>query len=114
MKSHEGETMFKDEFYAWASGPVIPSVYYEFVQYQTGEMFPVAGNHTPLSKGMKESLSIVFNQTIQIDTYDLVQMTHIKGDPWDKVFRTEGSRRDQIISKKSIYEFYKNRRSITA
>ena len=33
MVEHDGRSMFKDEFYAWPSGPVIPAVYRKFMMY---------------------------------------------------------------------------------
>ena len=47
-------SMLRDEFFAWPSGPVIPSVYMRFIQYQSGEMRPAEGAHTPLTKSEQE------------------------------------------------------------
>lgn len=108
MKRHDGEPMFEDNFYAWQSGPVIPSVYDVFVQYQNGEMYPIEeGKHTPITTEMKEVLDYIFEQTIEIDTYDLVDASHIPDGPWYKVY---DANREPIVTKSSMYDFYKDKK----
>lgn len=109
MQNHDGQSMFKDEFYAWPSGPVIPSVYDEFMQYQDGKMMPVSGYHTPLDRGMETALDMVFDATIGIDTEELVEMSHIIKGPWAQVYDPDDSGHFQIVTKESMYEFYRNR-----
>lgn len=110
MKKYGGESMFSDEFHAWPSGPVIPSVYDEFVQYQNGEMVPVnEEGHTPITDEMREILDNVFDQTIEIDTYDLVDMSHAKGGPWHKAYDDSDEHHEQVISKDEMLAFYKGR-----
>ena len=109
MKNHEGRSMFCDDFYAWPSGPVIPSVYDKFMQYQDGRMKPVLGEHTPLNNDMVEALYNVFDKTKHIETEELVEMSHIKKGPWDQVYDPDDSGHFQIVSKMAMYEFYKNR-----
>ena len=109
MKRHNGEFMFSEDFFAWPSGPVIPSVYSKFAQFQTGEMTIVDGDHTPLTKDMVDVLEHVFNSTITIDTLDLVEMSHVKGGPWHQVFDETDPKHEQIIEKESIYNYYSGR-----
>ena len=90
MKRNKGQVMFNDNFYAWQSGPVIPAVYDVFVQYQNGEMYPVEeGQHTPITPEMINVLNYVFEKTVEIDTYDLVEKSHEPNGPWDKVYNEE-------------------------
>lgn len=110
MTRHNGETMFSEDFYAWPSGPVIPSVYSKFAHFQNGEMTTVPGDHTPLTDDMTEVLDYVFNSTIAIDTLDLVEMSHIEDGPWSLVFDRTDPKHMQIIKKSSIYDYYKNRK----
>lgn len=108
MKKY-GEAMFTEDFFAWPSGPVIPSVYSKFAQFQNGEMAIVEGKHTPITKEMEEVLDYVFNATITIDTLDLVERSHVEGGPWDLVFDANDPKHMQIIEKSSIREYYNTR-----
>ncbi len=107
MQDNHGKSMFNDEFYAWPSGPVIPSVYDMFVQYQNGEMSPIEGNHSLLEQNMKNAIEYIFNKTVDIDTYDLVMMSHIAGGPWANVYNPYDENHSQVISKQDMFKFYK-------
>ena len=109
MQNNNGASMFKDSFYAWPSGPVIPSVYDEFVQYQNGEMMPVGGDHSPITMEMQLAIDDIFQNTIEIDTFDLVEMSHIAGGPWDSVYNPNDENHCQIISKEDMFKFYQAR-----
>ena len=104
MLENNKESMFSDEFYAWPSGPVIPSVYKEFMQYQDGEMQPhTEGNHAHLSEGMKAVLDRVINHTMTIDTSELIKTSHVEGGPWRDVYDEAN---DNVINKTKIYNYY--------
>ncbi len=107
MKSHSGQTMFTDDFHAWPNGPVIPSVYDIFVQYQNGEMHPVSEDgHTPLNREMEKTLDKIFERTQNIDTIDLVDMSHKPNGPWSKSYVENDDKHEQIVSKNGMYLFY--------
>lgn len=112
MKMTDGSSMFHDDFYAWPSGPVIPSVYDKFMQYQTGEMIPVGGEHTPIDDQMKTAIEVVFEKTTNIDTYDLVEQSHVSNGPWELVYSSDDINHHQIISKKEMLRFYRERNTI--
>lgn len=108
MKRNGGASMFKDEFYAWPSGPVIPSVYYEFSQYQNGEMCPSKDSqHSPLSRAMMDAIDYVLNRTHEMDTVDLIEYSHVEGGPWRRFYTDTDPNHEQVIPKKEIYSFYK-------
>lgn len=110
MKRNDGVSMFKDEFYAWPSGPVIPSVYYEFSQYQNGEMCPSKGeSHSPLTRAMMDAIDYVLSQVHGIDTIDLINFSHIEGGPWRRFYSDTDPNHEQVIPKREIYAFYKDR-----
>ncbi len=100
--------MLRDEFFAWPSGPVIPSVYIRFIQYQSGEMRPAEGAHTPLKKEERDILDVIFNATIGMDTSKLVKASHVKGGPWDCVYNESDKDHGQILDKKEMWKFYKD------
>ena len=106
MLTHDGESMFTDEFYAWPSGPVIPSVYNKFVQFQTGDMIKVEGSHTPLTDEMKDALEKVFKATLNMSTSELVDESHREEGPWSTVYNSSDPDHKQIIDKTAIYQFY--------
>ena len=107
QRRHQGAPMFDDDFYAWPSGPVIPSVYSRFAQFQTGEMTTVEGSHTPLTEDMEEVLDYIFHKTKNISTTVLVNMSHVEGGPWGVVYDANDPQHKQIIPKESIYNYYK-------
>ena len=106
QRRHAGKSMFDDDFYAWPSGPVIPSVYSRFAQFQNGEMTTVEGSHTPLTRDMEEVLDYIFHKTKNISTTSLVNISHEKSGPWDTVYDSSDPQHKQIISKESIYNYY--------
>ncbi len=108
MKQNAGEAMFSEDFFAWPSGPVIPSVYSKFVQYQTGAMEKVGGEHTQITEAMEKVLDEIFERTKNLDTLDLVEKSHVNNGPWEAVFDANDNKHQQVITKKSIYEYYIN------
>jgi len=108
MQMSGGRTMFSDEFCAWPSGPVIPSVYRKFMRYQNGEMVPLTGEHIPITSKMQEALETVFSLTVNTDTYDLVELSHDENGPWKHVYNKNDEKHEQIICKEDIYNFYKD------
>ncbi len=104
MFENSGRTMFNDDFYAWPSGPVIPSVYDEFVQYQEGEMKPnFDGTHTPLDNTMINVLDRVISDTMTLDTSELISKSHENGGPWQSIY---DENEYKLISKEAIYDYY--------
>lgn len=106
MRRHDGIPMFSDDFFAWPSGPVIPSVYSKFAQFQTGEMTVVGGEHTPLTNDMIDVIEFVFTETLKKDTLDLVELSHVQDGPWDRVYNDNDPKHEQIIDKASIHSYY--------
>ena len=109
MKQNNGESMFRDEFYAWPSGPVIPSVYYGFMKYQSGVMSPIEEeNDGILTEQMIRAIESVLEETWEMDTLDLVDFSHVDGGPWRKHYCEVDPNHEQIIPKSDIFAFYKN------
>ena len=107
MVENNGTSMFSDEFCAWPSGPVIPSVYKKFMQYQDGEMKPHDTEpHTPITFEMQHVIDRVLEDTNHLDTVKLVDKSHEKNSPWYNIYN-EDDGNCQIISKSSIYDYYK-------
>ena len=110
MKRNNGNSMYTEEYYAWPSGPVIPSVYYEFLQYQNGEVCPLKdGSDNMLTLEMVDAIDYVLNQTNGIDTVELIAFSHIAGGPWSRFYTDNDPNHEQLIQKSIIYSFYMNR-----
>ena len=104
MLENNKKSMFKDEFYAWPSGPVIPYVYEEFMQYQNGAMRPhTEGKHSRLTPSMISALDRVIDATMTLDTSELIKTSHVEDGPWQSVFDETDYK---LISKSKIYSFY--------
>jgi uncharacterized phage-associated protein len=107
MVENNGDSMFHDEFYAWPSGPVIPSVYREFMQYQDGEMKPHNDSpHASLAPAIESVISRVLEDTNNLDTIDLIRKSHETGSPWKAIFNENDSEFNRIIDKKAIFDYY--------
>lgn len=107
MLEHNGQSMYKDDYYAWESGPVIPSVYRAFMQYQDGAMYPQTDEpHTPINDEMKHTIRRVLYDTRTLDTSELVRQSHQDGSPWQQVYIESASEHNCAIDKDAIYKFY--------
>ncbi len=107
MVEHNGESMFNDEFYAWPSGPVIPSVYRKFMQYQDGQMYPYTGElHDSIDDQMKSTMKRVLRDTKNVDTSVLIQKSHIMGGPWASVYDESDMNYSHVVDKGAIYSYY--------
>lgn len=110
IKMNGNKTMFKDEWYAWGSGPVIPDVCFSYDKYKNGEMAPLNNNWEKciLSTDIKESIADILKLTNSIkDVKILKDNACIKGGPWEQVYDCYDPYHDQVITDSSIYEFYK-------
>ena len=113
MKRNEGRSMFTDEYRAWPSGPVIPSVYHKYMKYQSGQMYPAKEpGHSQLTQSMQDALEYTLNETWEIDTQDLVDISHIEGGPWRRFYNDNDPKHEQIIPKEEIYLFYRYRNAL--
>ena len=105
MQLNEGKKLFDDDYYAWPSGPVVPEIYYTYVEFQTGEMLPLdefGGDR--LDNEAKKIISDLLLETMNMSTEDLIKYSHVVGGPWD------GHKSDEsMITKEEIYMFYKGR-----
>ena len=109
MKRNNSDSMFRDNYHAWPSGPVIPSVYSKFMTYQNGQMKPIEGKHSSLTQAMKDCLDFVLSLTWNMDTLDLIDFTHVADGPWKQVYNESDPKHEQIIPKRDIFNYYRDR-----
>jgi uncharacterized phage-associated protein len=77
------EPLFADQIKAWDHGPVIPAIYHEYKQYDSGAVPKPNGlsfNHF-FTKDVREFLDEVWNVFGQFSAWKLRNMTHRDG-PW--------------------------------
>lgn len=103
---NNGEPMFKDDFYAWDSGPVIPDVYFAFDKYENGNMIPLRSDWLDISDEKRKSIDEVLDLTWTASVPELVEESHVEGGPWAKVYEKDDPYHDQEITKESIYKYY--------
>ena len=101
-----GERMLRDVFYAWPSGPVIPSVYTKFIQYQSGEMRPAECENKSLTQQEKDILDLVFEATITRSTAELIKASHATGGPWASAFDKDDNDHQQVVCEEKMQQFY--------
>lgn len=108
MKEYNGLPMFNDLFCAWPSGPVIPSIYDEYLQYQNGVIKPIYDDLVISITSQKAYIvDKVLEDTKDIDTFDLVKICRVDNGPWDQVFDANDKEHNQIISKEEMYNYYR-------
>lgn len=103
---HDGKWMFKDEFYAWDSGPVIPDVYFAFDKYENGNMVPLKSNWLDISEDKRIAIDEVLESTWTASVDELIDESHVKEGPWAMVYDKDDPFHDQEITKDSIRKFY--------
>lgn len=113
-----GEPLVKNDFEAWEHGPVLQYIYRQFRDF---EKSAVRGRAKGLNSytGKQEIISAILPQDIldrirrvvafygRLNPWDLVELTHIKNGPWDKVWNHEGKVNPGMkISNADIINFY--------
>lgn len=108
MKTYNGISMFRDVFYAWPSGPVIPKIYLKYIPYQNGQICPItAGINTIITGEMKAIIDRVLEETKELDITDMDAICKADNGPWAQVFDANDKEHNQIISKGDMYNYYK-------
>lgn len=79
-----GSFLFPEEIYAWQHGPVIPEVYYMFSGYGASKI--QNRYFTEIDRGTEVHLLPIIEQLRNISPWELVNMTHAPGGPWDLVY----------------------------
>lgn len=105
--------LFSEEFEAWDYGPVLPNLYRMFCKfkdkqirkYHMHELEPQLYARLVKIDRYDEIMNAVesaINKYGNLDTYDLRDLSHVKGGPWDKVFVRRANNK---ISKESMREY---------
>lgn len=96
VAENNGAPLIDEYFEAWDYGPVIPSVYYEFKEYQSGSIKRFAytwdsGKRKRIiapqpvgDEGAEDVISWVWETYKNHSGLKLSRLTHKTGGPWDK------------------------------
>ena len=83
-----GEPLFSDEIQAWQFGPVIPNVYNAYKGYGSDSIDKAISMFDERELGSEE-LEVITDVYINYGKYSsagLIDLTHIKGSPWEQVY----------------------------
>lgn len=104
-----GKPLFDADFEAWAHGPVIPSVFYEYAHLKW-EAIPASDSPPKIEKSVQTYLEHVYRQFGKFSGKELERISHAH-EPWIKARGDlpPEARCNEIIPKNHIEEFYGSR-----
>lgn len=97
-----GQALFDDDFEAWQYGPVIPSVYRMFSLFGGMKITRSVNEDIEIDEATKRLINPIIDKYSNYAAWDLVSMTHRKGDAWDKIFQG-GKGNKLLIPKEMIF-----------
>jgi len=113
-----GRPLVKHSFEAWEYGPVLPYLYREFKEFDRSPIVRRAIRLDPISgekriavydfeDSMKDFLNGIIGFYSQMRPGDLVELSHVAGGPWHKVWNHQGVVNPGMrISDAEIVQFY--------
>lgn len=106
----EEEPLFRENFEAWANGPVVRELYREHRrQFEvTAKTFP-DGNPARLTKVEKETIDAVLKSYGKLKAFELSEMTH-REPPWRDARKgvAPGAACTNVITKAAMAEYYES------
>lgn len=113
-----GQPLIKQEFEAWKHGPVLQYIYRQFKDYESHPIKARAKALNPLTGASEVVQHRLDTDTIErleriiafygkLEPWDLVDLSHEKGGPWDMVWHHGGRVNPGMkIPNQAIFEFY--------
>lgn len=100
-----GVPLFEDDFEAWPYGPVIENIYNEYKLYGRNIITNTSKNFDidAIDSKTFDFLMDVFANYYGVSTAALINETHKKGSPWNKVYN---GNKGTVIPKESIKEYF--------
>lgn len=102
--SQRHEDAFVDELEAWPYGPVVRSVYDAYSSYGSTKICLQYDDADVFSDEEKNIIHGVLVNCMGKNAWELVEMSHVAGGPWDKIFKN-GAGYKQVIPKELIREY---------
>lgn len=90
----KGTVLVNDDFQAWAYGPVVPKVYFEFCSY--GAMRIDERYNVRIENKIKQAIDPIIEKLRKDEPWELVKQTHLKGGAWDIVYRNGSGNKSTI------------------
>lgn len=90
----KGTVLIYNDFQAWAYGPVVPEVYFEFCSY--GSMCIDEKYDVKIENQIKHIIDPIIENLRKDEPWELVKQTHFKGGAWDTVYQN-GSGNKSVI-----------------
>lgn len=95
MRSYNGALLFSDDICAWKYGPVVPSVYNIYNGYGGG-LIRNFYDCSDINLGIQQLLAPVIISLEQRGSWNLVDLTHGHGTPWEITYNKGDGNRDVI------------------
>lgn len=87
MLMEYGKTAFDEEIEAWMYGPVVYDVYREYAYYGSSLIYRPAREDVDIKdQDLLLAINVVIDTFKDVDAYSIVEETHKKGSPWDRVY----------------------------
>lgn len=99
-----GNPLFDDDFQAWQYGPVIPDIYKMFSLFGGMKITRRVAGGVRIAPEDVAIISAVVKDKREKYPWDLVEITHTPGSPWDKTYRN-GDGNGDVISKSLIFSY---------
>lgn len=104
-----GEKLFEDDLEAWTHGPVVKEVYDTYCVFgKNSIIIPATPENDEIVRkiesdaNVKEILDMVYDNFSIYTAWQLREMSHAKGSPWDK------TEKNTIIDTNLIKEYFEN------
>ncbi len=106
MLDNDGTYLFSDDYYIWPSGPVIPSFYNAYFQYQDGPMKAIYDDVVVLSDLQKQVIDFILEFTCSLDTSVLIQITTASDKLKCHNIESINQEEPKMVSKREIYGIF--------
>ena len=117
VKNPEERNLFDSQWSAWDYGPVNKDLYNHFKKFGSMEISLLADEMSIgecLPETNKKYIKKIYDLFGNFTAFDLVTLTHMKGSPWDKIYRSNNISKkykfdklnDSIISKEETKEWF--------
>ena len=113
-----GTPLIRHKFEAWEYGPVLPYLYREFKSFERSsitarsrEIDPMTGAKKTVAYSFDTATETLLNEVVdfysRIRTGNLVELSHVEGGPWYKVWHHGGNANPGMkLNDDDIAEFY--------
>lgn len=104
MASYDKNRLYKEDFNAWTYGPLCQKVYTEYKCYMDLPIYEFSDNLPKLDDTITNSIDDVYDIFGDVNTSDLIKITHMPGSPWYKTKKNCNATISKIETKKWFKE----------